>query len=105
MIGAFQYLLDYHKDYYSDNGKPSKGKKDNPLTPDGHLTTAEKKRILLNNIFGVDLDTNAVEVTKLSLLIKMSWKEKLKLQLSSNLKFGMKEYYQPLRTILKVVIA
>ena len=55
---------------YSENGKPSKGKKDNPLTPDGHLTTAEKKRILLNNIFGVDLDVNAVEVTKLSLLIK-----------------------------------
>jgi type I restriction-modification system DNA methylase subunit len=70
LIGAFQYLLDYHKDYYSDKGKPSKGKKDNSLTPDGHLTTAEKKRILLNNIFGVDLDTNAVEVTKLSLLIK-----------------------------------
>jgi type I restriction-modification system DNA methylase subunit len=70
LIGAFQYLLDYHKDFYSENGKPSKGKKDNPLTPDGHLTTAEKKRILLNNIHGVDLDTNAVEVTKLSLLIK-----------------------------------
>jgi hypothetical protein len=70
LIGAFQYLLDFHKDYYSENGKPSKGKKDNPLTPDGHLTTAEKKRILLNNIFGVDLDANAVEVTKLSLLLK-----------------------------------
>ena len=70
LIGAFQYLLDYHKDYYSDRGKPSKGKKDNPLTPDGHLTTAEKKRILLNNIFGVDLDSNAVEVSKLSLLLK-----------------------------------
>ena len=70
LIGAFQYLLDYHKDYYSENGKPSRGKKDNPLTPDGHLTTAEKKRILLNNIFGVDLDANAVEVTKLSLLLK-----------------------------------
>ena len=70
LIGAFQYLLDYHKDYYSENGKPSKGKKDNPLTPDGHLTTSEKKRILLNNIYGVDLDANAVEVTKLSLLIK-----------------------------------
>ncbi len=70
LIGAFQYLLDWHKDFYSENGKTSKGKKDNPLTPDGHLTTAEKKRILLNNIFGVDLDANAVEVTKLSLLLK-----------------------------------
>ena len=35
------------------------------------LTTAEKRRILLNNIYGVDLDQNAVEVSKLSLLLKM----------------------------------
>ncbi|MFN7601000.1 MAG: class I SAM-dependent DNA methyltransferase, partial [Bacteroidota bacterium] len=70
LIGAYQYLLDWHKHYYSDNGKPSKGKKDNPLTPEGNLTTGEKKRILLNNIFGVDIDVNAVEVTKLSLLLK-----------------------------------
>ncbi|MFH2028996.1 MAG: TaqI-like C-terminal specificity domain-containing protein [Bacteroidota bacterium] len=77
LIGAYQYLLDFHKDYYSENGKPGKGKKDhayrqagNPLTPEGNLTTAEKKRILLNNIFGVDIDVNAVEVSKLSLLLK-----------------------------------
>jgi type I restriction-modification system DNA methylase subunit len=70
LIGAFQYLLDYHKNYYSNSGKPSKGNKDNPLTPEGQLSTAEKKRILLNNIYGVDIDYNAVEVTKLSLLLK-----------------------------------
>ncbi len=35
------------------------------------LTTAEKKRILLNNIYGVDIDPQAVEVTKLSLLLKV----------------------------------
>lgn len=70
LIGAYQYLLDWHKNFYSDRGKPSKGKKDNPLTPEGNLTTAEKKRILLNNIFGVDIDVNAVEVSKLSLLLK-----------------------------------
>ena len=51
-------------------GNHQKVRKKIHLTPDGHLTTAEKKRILLNNIFGVDLDINAVEVTKLSLLIK-----------------------------------
>jgi type I restriction-modification system DNA methylase subunit len=102
LIGAFQYLLDYHKDYYSKNGKPSKGKKDNPLTPNGHLTTAEKKRILLNNIFGVDLDTNAVEVTKLSLLLKCLegeteasikqqlsiWNERVLPTLENNIKCG-----------------
>lgn len=70
LIGAYQHLLDYHRDYYTENGKTSKGTKDNPLTPDGYLTTEEKKRILLNNIYGVDIDVNAVEVTKLSLLLK-----------------------------------
>jgi len=70
LIGAYQYLLNYLKNYYSNNGKPSKGKKEDTLTPEGHLTTAEKKRILLNNIYGVDIDVNAVEVTKLSLLLK-----------------------------------
>jgi len=70
LIGAYQYLLTYHKNYYSENGNPSKAKKDSPLTPSGNLTTDVKKQILLNNIFGVDIDVNAVEVTKLSLLLK-----------------------------------
>ena len=35
------------------------------------MTTAERKRILLNNIYGVDIDPQAVEVTKLSLLLKV----------------------------------
>jgi type I restriction-modification system DNA methylase subunit len=65
LIGAYQFLLNWHKDYYAQNPN-----KKNPLTPEGNLTTPEKKKILLNNIFGVDIDTNAVEVTKLSLLLK-----------------------------------
>ncbi len=35
------------------------------------MTTSERKRILLNNIYGVDIDFQAVEVTKLSLLLKV----------------------------------
>jgi len=65
LIGAYQFLLNWYKDYYIQNPN-----KKNPLTPEGNLTTPEKKKILLNNIFGVDIDTNAVEVTKLSLLLK-----------------------------------
>jgi adenine-specific DNA-methyltransferase len=76
LIGAYQYLLNWHKDYYLNyelqitNYEKKKGRKDDVLTPMGELITAEKKRILLNNIYGVDLDSNAVEVTKLSLLLK-----------------------------------
>ncbi|GHT10806.1 adenine methyltransferase [Bacteroidia bacterium] len=72
LIGAYQFLLNWHKDYYTQNYRDAARRVStkNVLTPLGELTTAEKKRILLNNIYGVDLDSNAVEVTKLSLLLK-----------------------------------
>ena len=35
------------------------------------LTTEKKKEILLSHIYGVDIDAQAVEVTKLSLLLKV----------------------------------
>ena len=74
LIGAFQYLVNYHVDWYHHH--PAEAKKAKALAPSltekklGGLTTSEKKKILLNNIFGVDIDANAVEVTKLSLLLK-----------------------------------
>ena len=42
-----------------------------PDTGDLHLTTDLKRRILTANIYGVDLDPGAVEVTQLSLYLKM----------------------------------
>ncbi len=76
LIGAYQYLLDWHRDWYANNEpkKHSKGKQPKVFLyreHDWRLTTSEKKRILLNNIYGVDIDTQAVEVTKLSLLLKV----------------------------------
>jgi hypothetical protein len=56
--------------YTRNKSNRPRGLKTDVLTPDGKLTTAEKKRILLNNIYGVDIDVNAVEITKLSLLLK-----------------------------------
>jgi type I restriction-modification system DNA methylase subunit len=70
LIGAYQYLLIWHLKYYNLTPGPSPGRRGEILTPDGNLTTAEKKRILLNNIYGVDIDPQAVEVTKLNLLLK-----------------------------------
>lgn len=40
-------------------------------TGDVHLTTNIKRQILTANIFGVDIDSGAVEVTQLSLYLKM----------------------------------
>ena len=42
-----------------------------PDTGDVHLTVDLKRRILTQNIYGVDLDAAAVEVTQLSLYLKM----------------------------------
>ena len=72
LLGAYQYLLDWHKEYYSKSAPLSfrRGAGGEVITPAGNLATFEKKRILLNNIYGVDIDANAVEVTKLSLLLK-----------------------------------
>jgi hypothetical protein len=75
LIVAYQFLLDWHRDLYAGNPeKWSKGKTATLYQAKGgewRLTTAEKKRILLNNIHGVDIDAAAVEVTKLSLLLKV----------------------------------
>jgi hypothetical protein len=76
LIGAYQYLLDWHRDWYFKNNPEKWMKGRNPQLCHGpggdlRLTTAERKRILLTHIYGVDIDPQAVEVTKLSLLLKV----------------------------------
>lgn len=115
LIGAYQYLLDWHIKLYSveisfmksPGGETSLMKslqKTIYQTKEGEyrLTTTEKKRILLNNIYGVDIDSQAVEVTKLSLLLKVlegetdeslftqisMFRERALPDLSSNIKCG-----------------
>lgn len=114
LLGAYNYLLDYHQRWYTANDpeKHARGRQpavyqavtsgewrvmsgqsavgsdhslvsslQSPATGqpsavggrqgEWRLTTAERKRILLNNLYGVDIDRQAVEVTKLSLLLKV----------------------------------
>jgi hypothetical protein len=151
LLGAYQYLLDWHRDWYVADGPqkhtqevyqvgaPSgfaasdpcqlgwqvkktgrakgrgEGKEESPLSPPisftcqtswqgsgWRLTTREKKRLLLNNLYGVDIDSQAVEVTKLSLLLKVLegenqdslqrqltlWRERALPDLGDNIKCG-----------------
>ncbi len=76
LIQAYQFLLDWHRDRYVAGGpeKRTRGKRPTLYQAAGgewRLTTTERKRILLNSIYGVDIDPQAVEVTKLSLLLKV----------------------------------
>lgn len=71
LIVAYQLLLDLYLQWYVSHG-PERQSKRVYLAPGGwRLTTSEKHRILLNSIYGVDIDRQAVEVTKLSLLLKV----------------------------------
>lgn len=99
LIGAYQYLMDWYRDWYVAHGE-EKYKKANIIHQDKdgewQLTLAERTRILLAHIFGVDIDRQAVEVAKLSLMLKaletpgqISLLEKRMLpDLSNNIKCG-----------------
>ncbi|MGO8731482.1 MAG: Eco57I restriction-modification methylase domain-containing protein [Terriglobia bacterium] len=73
LLGAYRCLLDYCLGWYVEH-KPENFKKAVYRdSRNGHwrLMVEEKKRILTTHIFGVDVDLQAVEVTKLSLLLKV----------------------------------
>jgi type I restriction-modification system DNA methylase subunit len=74
LLGAYQHLINWHLEWYVADG-PAKHEGKVVATPgpgpaSWRLTAAAKKDILVNNLFGVDIDPQAVEVTKLSLLLK-----------------------------------
>jgi hypothetical protein len=71
LLGAYQFLLDHYLSWYQDN--PSKKNAQaiyQNASGEVRLSIEEKKRILTTHIFGVDIDRQAVETTKLSLLLK-----------------------------------
>jgi type I restriction-modification system DNA methylase subunit/predicted type IV restriction endonuclease len=107
LLGAYQRLLDYHRQWYEEHDPQQLARAKRPPIyrgPGGEwrLTRGEKKRILLNNIYGVDIDRQAVEVTKLSLLLKVLegenqetlgqqlrlWRERALPDLGENVKCG-----------------
>jgi len=71
LLGAYQFLLDHCLAWYQTNplAKPEKFVYQN-AKGETRLTISERKRILTTHIFGVDIDRQAVETTKLSLLLK-----------------------------------
>jgi len=107
LLGAYQYLLDHHLRWYEAHDPVKYTRRKQPPVYQGpagewRLTTAAKKSILLNNIYGVDIDRQAVEVTKLSLLLQVLagetnetlnqqlrlWQERALPNLGDNIKCG-----------------
>jgi hypothetical protein len=107
LLGAYQSLLAHYRRWYEVNDPRKHATAKEPPVYQGpggdwRLTTAEKKRILLDHIYGVDIDRQAVEVTKLSLLLQVLegetdetlgqqlalWRERALPDLETNIKCG-----------------
>ncbi|MBU4371896.1 MAG: N-6 DNA methylase, partial [Proteobacteria bacterium] len=71
LLGAYQALLDHCLMWHQANLSPKHAKAVyQNAKGETRLTIAERKRILTTHIYGVDIDRQAVETTKLSLLLK-----------------------------------
>jgi len=89
LIGAFQYLIDYHVKWYLAHPEqevrhahPSLDfMREVQTDADGskRLSVYRKAKILRHNLFGVDIDPQAVEITMMSLYLKALEGEKSQL--------------------------
>ena len=81
LIKAFDVLNDYYK-------KNDENYKQTQLGSESGLPFKIKSRILQNNIFGVDLDKQAIEIAQLNLLLKIAEKSHRLPILEKNIKTG-----------------
>jgi predicted type IV restriction endonuclease len=75
LLGVFDYLISYHVKYFNKTKKLreqaiKQGFCRETIEGNLQLSIHYKREILLNNIYGVDLDSQAVEVAQLSLYLK-----------------------------------
>ena len=72
LIAAFERLCRHHLSWFAANPNQQEGDACYQSQPgDLRLTTGYKRKILLRSIFGVDVDPQAVEVTQMSLYLKV----------------------------------
>jgi hypothetical protein len=72
LLGAYDVVVQWYRDYYLAKGISSRDRNSAYYDEDGgiRLTSRLKRQILLDNIYGVDIDPQAVEVTCFSLSLK-----------------------------------
>lgn len=73
LLGAYKFLANWYRDWYVEDDaiKHEKAKKIyRDAAQQWQLMPEERKRILIAHIYGVDLDRQAVELAKLSLMLE-----------------------------------
>ncbi|MCR4322360.1 MAG: Eco57I restriction-modification methylase domain-containing protein [Candidatus Brocadiaceae bacterium] len=73
LLAAYDFSLNYHLNWYLKDGAAKHNGREIYEIGQGEwrLTLNQKRKILLNNIFGVDIEGQAVEVARFSLLLKL----------------------------------
>ena len=75
LLGIYDLLLRYHTSYYNSNKRArSEGLRAGCREQDDGtllLSLWQRREILINNVYGVDIDPQAVEVAQLSLYLKL----------------------------------
>ncbi|MEK6607263.1 MAG: N-6 DNA methylase [Myxococcota bacterium] len=74
LLGAFQFLIDWHLRFYAQAADPAKKHRGACyVDEDGNLrlTLQRKREILTSCLYGVDIDAQAVEVAQMSLYLKL----------------------------------
>lgn len=74
LLGIYDELLRHHTEHYNTSGNEKKAKKDGCVFTDDRtwrLSLLQRRTILLNNVYGVDIDRQATEVAQLSLFLKL----------------------------------
>ncbi|MFH9417167.1 MULTISPECIES: Eco57I restriction-modification methylase domain-containing protein [Streptomyces] len=71
LLGILDFLIQWHERYYDEN--PEKDPHNHYLDALGRrrLTSDFKGQIIVNNVFGVDVDPRAVEVAQMSLYLRV----------------------------------
>jgi len=83
-----QFVKDNYGEYEAIRGLKRKSNFKGQLTLKKFDEKEEIKNIIENNIYGVDINEESVEITKLSLFLKIARKNKKLIDLSNNIKKG-----------------
>jgi hypothetical protein len=75
LLGALDYLISWHEEYYTANPDADRDRHRPGLGDRRLLTSDAKASIVSRNLFGVDIDPQAVEVAQMSLYLKILERE------------------------------
>ena len=91
LLGIYDALLRRHVAFYNARGNRGRARAAGCVEADDgtlHLSLRQKRTILLNNVYGVDIDFQAAEVAQLSLYLKLLEEETTASARHYQLEFG-----------------